>query len=309
MQRWPDFFVIGAMKAGTTTLHDYLVSHQDIFMVQPKEPGFFSQPEVWARGEDWYLKLYESAGDKKLWGDGSTCYSRWPTYPHVPERIYQRNPNAKFIYLVREPVARAYSHYRHRMEEVAVHGGEFMTFSEAIDRDEEMLMAGCYAIQLEKFYEFFNVDQCFIVDFERLTSNSDQVLGEICAFLDLDPARFVHEAPKLSNAAGGVVSNHRITTRLKAIRRLPVAREILDAVSPEMRQKLLKSLSSLALKSPIGKRISQNYVSSISPASEADIEKLVQYYHGHNLALEALTGIRFSPVKNSFKVPSTAAAS
>lgn len=80
-QRIPNLFIVGAMKSGTTTLHNYLNMHPDIFMSQkPKEPQYFVQELNWSKGEDWYLSLFEAAGDAKIIGESSTDYSKLPRY-------------------------------------------------------------------------------------------------------------------------------------------------------------------------------------------------------------------------------------
>ncbi len=290
-QRWPDFFVIGAMKAGTTTLHDYLVGHDQIFMVHPKEPGYFSQPKVYAKGDDWYLSLFKEAGVNQLWGDGSTCYSRWPTFPDVPERIYQRNPQAKFIYVVRDPVKRAYSHYRHRMEEVAVYGGEFKDFAQAIKDDEEMLMAGKYAEQLKRFWKYFPQEQFYIVDFKRLVIEPQAVLKEICLFLNISTAEVLDVEQKVSNQAGEGLAEHKAQSVVKSIRQFPVVKWVFDLLTPDARAKLASTASTVVSKSPWGKRLVKEYVQNIPPASEADLEFLRLYYSSSNNELTQLTGL------------------
>ena len=115
--RLPDFMLIGAMKSGTTTLHAYLSRHPGLFLCTPKEPGFFSRDERYARGLDWYRELFTDAQPEQLCGEASTCYSRWPHFENAAPRIAADVPGAKLLYITRDPVERAYSHYRHLMEE------------------------------------------------------------------------------------------------------------------------------------------------------------------------------------------------
>ncbi len=81
MSRLPDFIIIGAMKSATTTLHGLLASQPGVFMSTPKEPCFFSDDEVWARGVGWYASLFEAAPAGALLGESSTHYTKLPTYP------------------------------------------------------------------------------------------------------------------------------------------------------------------------------------------------------------------------------------
>ena len=292
--RWPDFFVIGAMKAGTTTLHDYLVDHNQIYMAAPKEPGYFSQPNVYARGDQWYLSIFQDAAENQLLGDGSTCYSRWPTYPNVPERIYQRNPSSKFIYVVRDPVKRAYSHYRHRMEEVAVHGGEFKSFSKAIEDDEEMLMAGCYSRQIEHFLEYFPLKNFYFVDFRRLVQEAPEVLNEIYQFLGVEAAEYVPDSKKVSNQAGEVLASHKSRHLARAVRNLPVLKWLFDLMGPNFRAILSDQASDIFSRSPWGKKVAQEYIGKIEPATEEELNFLREYYKQPNIEFTQLTGISSS---------------
>jgi len=289
-RRWPDFFIIGAMKAGTTTLHDYLEEHKNIFMVDPKEPGYFSQPKVFSKGDDWYLSLYDSAEKNQLLGDGSTCYSRWPTYPDVPNRIFERNPNAKFIYIVRDPVKRAYSHYRHRMEEIAAFGGEHISFETAIETDEEMLMAGNYAVQIKQFLEYYPLDSFYILDFEELINMPENVLKGIFEFLGIKDIDIKNTSHKMSNQSGTVVKRIKISNKLKNIRRSKFIKPFFDIMTPEMREKIFNFASRVSENSVLGKNIAEKYVKEVKPPNSEDLEVLCRYYEKRNIEFNELTG-------------------
>src|SRR5262249_60849256 len=95
----PDFIVIGAMKSATTTLHEQLARQSGIFMTRPKEPNFFSDDEVRARGWAWYGSLFRPAGAGDLRGESSTHYTKLPTYPRAVERMVRDLPRLKLIYV------------------------------------------------------------------------------------------------------------------------------------------------------------------------------------------------------------------
>src|SRR5262249_9136446 len=114
---WPNFFIVGAAKAGTTSLHALLRAHPEVFMSMPKEPHHFCQVEP-PHELPWhfeshtdparYLKLFRGAHGFKAIGEGSTS-SMW--HPEVPARIRQRVPHARILIALRDPIQRAYSHY------------------------------------------------------------------------------------------------------------------------------------------------------------------------------------------------------
>ena len=105
-----NLFIIGAMKAGTTTLHYLLDRHPDIFMSLEKEPQVFSSKPLAS-----YDDIFEGYDKQKYMGESSTAYTKLPDEPNIAKQIYDYNPDAKLIYLIREPMARAVSHYRHNI--------------------------------------------------------------------------------------------------------------------------------------------------------------------------------------------------
>ena len=108
--RLPNFFIIGAAKSGTSSLFEYLCRHPEIYIPKIKETEYFSKPSVYNKGEEWYKKLFDEAKKDQLCGDASTTYSRWPHTLDAPKLIAKSVPAANFIYNMRHPVERAYSH-------------------------------------------------------------------------------------------------------------------------------------------------------------------------------------------------------
>src|SRR5271170_4673027 len=145
--RKPDLFLIGAMKSGTTYLRKLLNAHPKIFMCEPDEPSYFVDPqqlksiwiEMWERGfwksEEHYLELFKSAGDATILGEASTNYTKRPLVTGIAEKIEAFNPRARFIYILRDPVARSLSHYWHMVR----YHAEQRPIVEAIRRDSQFL--------------------------------------------------------------------------------------------------------------------------------------------------------------------------
>ena len=101
----PTFLVIGSMKCGTTSLHDYLARHPDVFMSAVKEVNFFVLERTWDKGIDWYRAQFY--GRYQVRGEASQNYTKRHEFePGVAERIRSLLPNVKLIYIVRDPVAR-----------------------------------------------------------------------------------------------------------------------------------------------------------------------------------------------------------
>jgi hypothetical protein len=190
----PNLFIIGAMKAGTTFLWRLLGSHPSIFMSRAKEPSYFVdptqlrelQPWLWEQGywrdEEVYLSLFQSAGDASVIGEASVYYTHLPLASGVAERLRQFNPDARLIYLMRDPVARTISHYWHRVR----HNGEHRPIFDAIKSDPQYRDVSYYKMQILPYLEQFERDQLKLLTFEELTSNPDETVRAIFRWLNVD---------------------------------------------------------------------------------------------------------------------------
>jgi hypothetical protein len=195
----PNLFIVGAMKSGSTTLHDYLAEHPEIFMSAEKEPGFFV-PELWKnKNAADYEQLFAAAGNQKYCGESSTHYTKLPTYQGVSERIHQYNPEAKILYIVRHPVKRTISHYLHNRRTMHLHA-ESRTMLRAIEQDEVYTAYSQYSMQLGPYYEKFGRENIQVILFEEMTASPEKVLREIFAWLDVKPV-LASEYNKKSNVA------------------------------------------------------------------------------------------------------------
>src|SRR5258708_2921814 len=107
----PNLIVIGAQKCATSSLHYYLGLHPDIYMSVEKELNFFASHYNWERGVDWYKASFHSQA--KILGEASPEYTNFPQQPNVADRMAELIPQAKLIYIVRDPIERIISHYVH----------------------------------------------------------------------------------------------------------------------------------------------------------------------------------------------------
>ncbi|MEM9772050.1 MAG: sulfotransferase domain-containing protein, partial [Cyanobacteria bacterium P01_D01_bin.73] len=104
VEEWmlPSFVIIGAMKGGTTSLHRYIASHPNVVTSSIKETDFFRSAKDYSKGIDWYESLFEGSGTYAF--EASTNYTMRHKFPGVPERMHSVLPNAKLIYLLRDPI-------------------------------------------------------------------------------------------------------------------------------------------------------------------------------------------------------------
>jgi hypothetical protein len=187
----PTFFIIGTGKAGTTSLHYYLDHHPQIQMSVEKEPHFFAGPEngfPYAMGRVSRLEEYEKLFDRAVAvrGESSPGYTSYPRRQGVPERIKELVPDAKFIYLVRDPIARTVSHHQHR---VAV-DGERRPLAEALsdlsDPYSPCICPSLYASQLDRYLGCFPQERILVIDQAELLADRTSTLREIFSFLSVD---------------------------------------------------------------------------------------------------------------------------
>lgn len=293
INRLPDFLVIGSMKSGTTTLYEYLTSHPRVFMCTPKEPRFFSLDERFARGIQWYSSLFDDANSDQLVGEASTCYSRWPFHPHVAERLHRHVPNAKFIYVMRDPVKRAYSHYRHRMEERVASGLDVLSFSRAIELDPEITETGLYARQIGKYLERFSTSQFHFVLFEEMTSDPRASLGALFQFLGLNYTDSGRRAMQF-NESGSALAKQKIDNALRNLRQTALLRPLVDIIPPPARHRLFHHAKRLSEKSPLRAKLIRDFQAKIPPYSAQDREAMAAYYRTPNRTLQTLLGREIS---------------
>lgn len=180
-----DFVVIGAMRAGTTTLHTLLSRHPSIAMSRDKETDFFIAEKNYARGLDWYATQF--APDRPIRGEASPNYSKARDFPGVPRRLADHCPDARLIYVVRDPVKRAVSQYGHSWNM-----GQALPRPEALADSHDyfsLLDISSYARQLDVWRVQFLDEQILIVDFDRLTAEPQVEIDRILAHIGAEPMR------------------------------------------------------------------------------------------------------------------------
>lgn len=218
-KRLPDFLIIGAAKSGTTSLYQYLLEHPGVFMPEIKEPCFFDEAVAWKNGIDWYMSLFALARDHQICGEASTNYTRWPQVERVPEKIKAVVPQAKLIYVMRDPVRRAYSHYTHRWsKELHLLEPVSMGFMEFIKSDPMCIDSSKYSVQIREYLKHFPLSQLLLVVFEDLIENPSAVMNRVFHFLDLDPVSVAQEKRIKANSSEEIltsISNYVFFSRFK----------------------------------------------------------------------------------------------
>jgi len=185
----PNLLIIGAAKCGTTSLHRYLDQHPDISMagakdLSAKELRFFTDPD-WQQEIDRYRQHFSA--EVAVRGEATPAYTFHPLHRGVPERIQALVPEARLIYLVRDPLERIASHWVQRYW-----GGDRRTFEDWMreyDRPDNLLVCPSrYATQIEQYLRYFDPSQILILDQQELRTDRRATLRRVFAFLAVDDA-------------------------------------------------------------------------------------------------------------------------
>ncbi|MFL6240289.1 MAG: sulfotransferase family protein [Actinomycetes bacterium] len=254
----PNLLVIGAAKAGTTSLWAYLDAHPDVFMAPDKELHFFDLDSNWSRGVDWYAGHFDGSDGYAIVGEATPAYARYPHRPNAAERAAAVVPDARLIYLVRDPVERARSHVVHEMR----HGRERLDLAAALSANPMYLDTSRYAMQLRQWLAHYRREAVLVVESERLRSDPETTLRSIYRFLCVEElvlpdtivvnesAQALRSSPRSQRlrTRSGVRTLAAVTPRtLRAglkdrIRKREHARALGAAISPELRAQLLEQL-------------------------------------------------------------------
>ncbi len=176
----PNFIIIGAMKGGTTSLYRYIASHPDIIPSSSKETDFFKTSSDFNKGIDWYQNLFYGNGEYAF--EASPNYTKRHLFPDVPARMYSILPDAKLIYVLRDPIERIVSHYVHNY----ARGRESRAFSQVVkDTSSNYIQTSKYYFQIQAFLEYYSDRQLLILESEQLNKYTTNVLSIVFRFLGI----------------------------------------------------------------------------------------------------------------------------
>jgi hypothetical protein len=215
----PNLVVIGGLKCGTTSLHHYLNLHPEIAMSRPKELNFFVEELNWPLGPAWYASHFDAEAPVR--GESSPHYTNRPRFENVARRLAETAPDARLIYMVRDPVDRMLSHYLHNI------GGGYddRPLEEALaEPDTAYVDRGRYFFQLEPYLDHFDRDRIELVTREELKTDRAATMRRVFAFLAVDEA-FTSDEFEREWETGTAKSSGRFRAMDRAVR-LPGLRAI-----------------------------------------------------------------------------------
>lgn len=239
----PNFFIVGAVKCGTTSLYAYLSQHPEVFMSPVKEPHFFAPFEYKSQFDNFvapildpgnYQRLFAGAhaGVHKAIGEASPSYL---CNADTPARIKARIRNPRIVISLRNPVQRAFSHYLMEYHR----GRETLPFREAIVADEaraekgwgvsfQYVDLGLYSNQVKRYIDTFGRERVLVILFEDMTTDPQAVMSRVATFLGVDATAFPEqtflEVHNKFEASRGLIARsilHSRVVRLWSRRLLP----------------------------------------------------------------------------------------
>lgn len=215
--------ILGAMKAGTTSLFNYLAQHPQIAPSKEKEPSFFSHH--YDKGLEYYLSLWKKEDVESKWLlEASVNYTKYPAFKESSHNLLdftkKNDVNLKFIYIMRDPIERLESQYTYSY-------ARWITNSlEDRIKHGHIVDVSWYARQLDQYYEKFDPDQFLLLDFDDLKRKPEEVLKRTCEFLNVDTDFTFSGLDEVYNKSEGKVITRPVDRlyqkhpRLKAFSRL-----------------------------------------------------------------------------------------
>lgn len=203
----PDFVVIGGMKCGSTSLWKYLSMHPEISLPEKrKNLEFFDTRDNWDKGIAWYESFFHAKNDMhKVFGEVSTEYSKYPLSSDVAKNMYSVIPNAKILYIVRDPIERIKSQYIHSIGNAT----ESRDFELAVcDAPNHYINFSCYFYQIEQYLAYYRKENIHIIISEELRNNPEKTLKNIFSFIGVDNSFTINQIITINTSSERRKWNH-----------------------------------------------------------------------------------------------------
>lgn len=275
----PNLIIIGAFKSGTTSLHYYLGLHPDISMSKEKELRFFVEGMNWEKGIEWYESQF--TGPAAIHGEASPSYTDYPFHGGVPARMHAVVPEAKLIYILRDPVERIISDY---VQEVA-DGREERTLTEALAdvRANRYLLRSQYYLQLEQYLPYYPPSRILILTLEELNCRRRETLKRVFRFLDVDDS---FESVLFARKRHRSWSKRRKTRVGASLSRLPMM-AFLERLPPDVGGIHVRELAKKVIYFPFSRKVDR-------PSLDGRLrEAVIEYLRDDVSRLRKFTGLAF----------------
>jgi hypothetical protein len=193
----------------------------------------FSREESWSRGDAEYLRLFDGASGQRYLAEGSTEYTKRPFREGVAARIHEFNPESRLVYVMRDPLARLVSHYRHQVSK----GREKASLVDALPRNADYLTNSRYAYQLQPYFELFGREAVYLDTFESLCSAPQAFCARLFGWLGIDDSLVPPSIGRRVNASPEAIETFdEESPRVRFARYLIRVRWIAEVVPPSARR-------------------------------------------------------------------------
>jgi len=274
-EKWPNFFIVGTAKAGTTSFYEYLKQVPGIFMSNRKEPYFFvneilhndSRYPVSTKKE--YLNLFKNVKNEKVVGEASLYL--W--YPESAKLIHEKIPNANILIILRDPIERAFSHHimnmRDGKEQLPFHDFLLNHKSAIGEKNDSLpyyLKIGYYYDDVKRFIDVFGRKQVKIILFEEFVKKEKKIISEILQFLNID-----YDISRLKIKKFNVSSEPRTRFTKFIINNYLISKIPISILSDSFKQKIKDNFLFKEIEKP---RISVEDINLLYQFYREDVEKL-----------------------------------
>lgn len=303
---FPDFYLIGSAKAGTTTLVEYLARHPQIAFSRAKEPEILRWEISEEKAERSYAHMFKEARPGQIRGEGSTCYTGWAHWrsedqsetrvttvadpaaaldtlkreiEETAARIARFTPQARLIYLVRHPVDRSYSHVQFNTRKATVP----TVFEDALKSDPRYLLVSHYAEILRLYLKHIARSQILVATLDDLSRDPNGVLRQIQEFLGVTPDASIAQQKVNANEGRAHDARRGLSQRLRSIPGYPL---LIKLVPARVREQLFNSIKSTPW--------AQSTALKAAPMLPATRAQLLEHFRIPNQELRDLTGLDLS---------------
>ena len=271
---YPNLIVIGAMKAGTSSLHEYLSLHPNIYASKTKELDYF----LWnyGKGKDWYRSNFPVNSKYRL--ESSPNYAKFfKDWEYAAIKMNKDLPGCKLIYIIRDPVERTLSQCRHHQLDPNREIPKLIEF----EPENEILTNSQYHRHISEFLKYFKKEQLLVIKNEDLKYDKENLLNKITHFLNIDPINIKDSHVIESNASANFKHPGKIILFLNKI-----------STYQKIKNKIKKQNTLKQIHNKLFYKRHKTFT-----ASPEIKEKLRDYFKNDIIKLEKLTSISFEEWK------------
>ena len=237
-------------------------------MSKIKELDFFVEKFNWSKGVEWYKSNF--TGKAQIYGESSHNYTCYPFFDGVPERIYSVVPEAKLIYILRDPIKRIFSEYMQNYSD----GRENRQIQDALKNfDSPYIYSSKYYMQLEQYLKYFPKNNILIITQEDLYNNRQPTLQKIFSFLNVDDSFYCEEFSNMVNKSSIKRRKNRIGSLLAQLNQT----DIVKRFPCELREKIGKIILFPFSKKIALPQVSENLRQELIDNIKDDTNRLRQY--------------------------------